>query len=99
MARNVFLDCENCAMPNKRVTRNPVGANLGAWHLEDCMVCLLRLRRYVQFEYRSLVPVEEQVRPSTGWELSCYRIRVITEDAVPPFDDRALMDTTPHGGL
>ena len=28
-----------------------------------------------------------------------YRMRVTTEAATPPFDDRALMDTTPHGVL
>jgi hypothetical protein len=32
-------------------------------------------------------------------ELSNYRMRVMTEAAVPPFDDRALTATTLHGVL
>ena len=41
--------------------------------------------------------VEEQVTlPAWGCD---YPMRVTTEAATPPLDDRALIDTTPHGVL
>ena len=98
MARDVFCDRGNCVLQNKRATKDLVETNLEAWHREDFILCLLRLRRYVQGSLQ-VQPGRRAGLLFDRLELSYYRMRVTLEDAVAPFDDWAWTDTTLHGVL